>query len=69
MSARSATTGLPEMSLPTTKVSGPEFFFHSGVSITPRSETDSERTFGTSTPMSWVPGIGASIRTVVAESL
>ena len=59
--AKFATTALPEISLPTANVSGSVAFFHSLLSITPRSRTSADFAFGNSTPTERVPGIGASI--------
>ena len=60
--ARLPTTALPEISLPTTKVSGFSAFFQALFSSMPRRVTPSERMLGISIPTELVPGIGASIR-------
>ena len=65
--ARSSMTGLPATSLPSTIGIAACPFCHASDSITARMKTASVFVFGTSTPTTGRPGIGASTRTVLAD--
>ena len=64
--ARSATTGLPEMSLPTAKASFEASLLNSLESIISLMVTVSLVSFSTSIPTAALPGIGASILMLLA---
>ena len=66
--SRSATTILPEISLPIAIVLVDFAFWNSGLSMISRSSTVAVSLFGTSMPTADLPGIGASMRTRAAAS-
>ena len=61
--AMSATTGAPEIPLPSATAVGDFSRIISGLSSTSRRETVSIFSFGISMPTAGLPGIGASMRT------
>ena len=65
--ARSHTMGVPAMSLPSATVRIDRAFCICSLSMTSRRVTVVTLRLGTSTPTRRLPGIGASIRTEVAD--
>ena len=64
---RSAIRALPPMSLPKANFKAPELFAHSLELRISCSVTEASTLFGTSTPTTLLPGIGASILTLPAS--
>ena len=64
---RSQTIGVPAISLPRATVSREEAFCIFSLCSTSRRVTVATLRFGTSTPTRLLPGIGASMRTDVAD--
>ena len=69
ISRRSATMLFPEMSLPTTNSMMDEASMNSSLSMRSRISTGAAFSFSTSIPTAALPGIGASIRMLLALML